>query len=297
MQIKDILNKKKTLSFEIFPPKKELEDLNKVFKTIDCLKELQPDFISVTYGALGNNRSSTIEIANYIQNNSSIVALAHLTGGPSSYQEIEDILVEFKKQNIDNILILRGDAPIDCSVPYLHNFKYASELHKYISQKNIKVCLAGACYPEGHSESSGLLEDLKYIKLKEENGADFFISQMFFDNNYFYRLIKEARKMGIKSPILAGIMPVINSKQITKMTKMCGVTIPLELKNLLERYNDDPQAMREIGINYAAHQIIDLLSNDIDGIHIYTMNNANLAKEIVGRIKHIIDKEIHNAKR
>lgn len=285
MKIDKILASKKTLSFEVFPPKKEQEDMTKLFKTIDKLKELKPDFISVTYGASGSNRKSNALVANYIKNEAHIEALAHLTGGPSTPEDIDNVVAELKKYNIENILALRGDKPIDYEADYCKYFEHATDLMKYLNKYDFT--LAGACYPEGHAECDTLYDDLYHMKEKEELGAKFFITQIFYDNSYYYRLVNEARKVGIKSSIIPGIMPLVNAKNIKKIKSMCGSTIPLEFRNMIEIYKDNPKVLEEIGLNYAVYQIIDLIAKGAPGIHLYIMNNSKIAIEIYKRLENV----------
>ena len=287
MKINEILSKKRTLSFEIFPPKKESTNINSIYETIDELSSLNPDFISVTYGAMGSTTKNTLEKAKYIKNNKNVEALAHLTGINTTPEEIINICNNLKKENIDNIMSLRGDYPIGFTGEPI--FKYASELDKFIIKNfNDDFCLGGGCYPETHLECGNLFEDLQNLKTKQDAGAAFFITQVFFDNNYFYRFVREARNIGITVPILAGIMPITSVKQIRKMSTMCGANVPVSLISMLEKYRDDEEAMREIGIAYATNQIIDLLANGVDGIHIYTMNRPENAKRIVDSIKNVL---------
>lgn len=293
MKIKDILNNKKTLSFEVFPPKKEnQDDITSLLSTIDSLKEFNPDFISVTYGAAGNNTKNTVFIADYIKNKANIEALAHLTGGPSDFETIDKILKELKDANIENIMSLRGDRPKDLNIDYCKHFKHATDLNQYIKQKGYDFCLGNACYPEGHFEADTLYDDLINLKKKQDSGAEFFITQVFYDNNYFYRLLREARKIGITIPIIPGIMPLTTQKQVQNTVKLTGSSVPLTLRAMIERFKDDKEAIREIGINYAVSQILDLLANDVDGIHIYIMNNYKNAYEICSKISNVLKKEM-----
>lgn len=283
MKIDEIIKNKRTLSFEVFPPKKDDEyETKKIFDVIDRLKKLNPDYISVTYGASGSNSKNTALIADYIKNTAKIEALAHITGGPSSPTDIDELVKEFKSKNIENILALRGDKPIDSNIEYCKYFKHATDLMDYL--KNDDFCIAGACYPEGHVESDTLFDDLINMKKKEEAGAKFFVTQVFYDNNYYYRLVNEARKIGIKSPIIPGIMPITSSKNIKKIKSMCGTAIPLEFRHMIEKYVDNNIVMREIGINFSVYQIMDLISNGAPGIHLYVMNNAKLAEDIYNRL-------------
>ena len=285
MKISEILKTKRTLSFEVFPPKKNSESYEKLFKTIESLKKYNPDFISVTYGASGSLSKNTVDIASYVKNKVGIEVLAHITGGPSSKEEIDSLAEDLIKNKIENVLALRGDKPVDYVGDYCTVFKHATDLQEYLKKYDLAV--AGACYPEGHQESETLYADLYYMKKKEELGAQFFITQVFYDNSYYYRLVNEARKMGINSPIIPGIMPLVSSKNINRIKNMCGSTIPLAFRNMIEIYKDNPLLMEEIGINYAVYQIIDLLAMGAPGIHIYIMNNPKVAEKIYARLENV----------
>ncbi|MDE6105079.1 MAG: methylenetetrahydrofolate reductase [Clostridia bacterium] len=287
MRIDEILKKKKTLSFEVFPPKKENgNDTDKLFATVDGLKALNPDFISVTYGASGTNARSAAEIAGYVKS-AGVEPLAHVTGGPSAPSDIDSLAEKLKSFNVDNVLALRGDKPAEYDKEYCKHFKHASDLESYL--KKYGFCMGAACYPEGHAESPTLYDDLENLKKKVECGASFFITQMFFDNAYYYRLVNEAKRAGINIPIIPGIMPLTGVKNFAKIKSMCGSTIPIEFRNMIEVYSASPAAMREAGLNYAAYQISDLIAKGAPGIHIYTMNRADTAAEIVSRLRNIID--------
>lgn len=292
MKIIDIINRKKTMSFEVFPPKKNDEEIKHIYRTIDELKELSPDFISVTYGASGSNSKNTAEIASYIKNSAKIEALAHLTGGPSSPEQIDKIATELKNNNIENVLALRGDRPVDYEAEYCKYFAHATDLMAYLKQYGFS--LAGACYPEGHSECRTLYADLVNMKKKEETGAEFFITQIFYDNSYYYRLLNEARRIGITAPIIPGIMPLTNASNINRIKNMCGSTIPLEFRNMIEAYSDKPAVMEEIGLNYAVYQIIDLVAKGAPGVHLYIMNRAGIAKEIKDRMRRVFNEFFHD---
>ena len=283
MKIDQILNKKRTLSFEVFPPKKEGSEKEALFQTIDKLRTLHPDFISVTYGAGGSNARSAVEIAGYIKS-AGIEPLAHITGGPSTPADIDNVTAELRRLNIENILALRGDKPADYTAEYCKHFSHATDLMAYIKGD---FCIGAACYPEGHAECATLREDLLNLKLKQDSGASFLITQIFYDNSYYYRLVHEAAKAGVTIPIIPGIMPLVNPKNIARIKSMCGSTIPLDFRNMIETYSDDPSVMREIGINYAVYQIIDLIAKGAPGIHLYIMNRADTAAEIYGRLKNV----------
>lgn len=287
MKISDMLKKRKTLSFEIFPPKKDSTDIQSLYETIDKLVDLNPDFISVTYGAMGSTTKNTVLMANYIKNSAHTEALAHLTSISTPKEEIINICQTLRENSVENIMALRGDFPIGFSGKPV--FEHASELNYFIKENfGDYFTLGGGCYPEVHVDCENLFVDLENLKKKQDSGAEFFITQVFFDNNYFYRFIKEARKMGITVPIIAGVMPITSVKQIRRMATMCGTSVPVSLCSMLERFRDNPLAMLEIGISYATNQIIDLLANDVDGIHIYTMNKPEVTKKICQNISEVI---------
>lgn len=295
MKISELLKTKSTISFEVFPPKNKEGDITSIYRTIDELAKLNPDFISVTYGAGGSTKGKTVEIASKIKNDYGIEAVAHLTCISSTKKELLEICQQLKDNNIENILALRGDYPKDPSFDRNHlEFHYAKELNEFITKEfSGDFCLSGACYPEVHIEADCFENDLKALKEKVDAGAEYLVCQIFFDNHYYYRLVKEARKRGINVPILAGIMPITNSKNLLHTAKMCGCSIPYQLSTMIESYYHYPEAMKEIGINYATHQIIDLITNGVDGIHIYTMNKPEIAQAIFDRIPTVL-KELNH---
>ena len=289
MKIIDMLLKKPTLSFEIFPPKNHDGDISSIYKTIDELSALKPDFISVTYGAGGSTTEHTVEIASKIKNQYGIEAVAHLSCIDATSKQLTKILNELKDNNIQNILALRGDYPKDYDPKTApHEFKYASELNTFINKNYPDTfCLSGACYPEVHQEAVSLEADLEALKKKVDSGAQYLITQLFYDNNYYYRLVREARLKGINVPIIAGIMPATNARSLLNIAKLSGGNIPYNLSASLERFRNNPKAMKEVGLNYATNQIIDLITNGVDGIHLYTMNRPEIAKEILMRTNDI----------
>ena len=293
MKISEIIKNKTTISFEIFPPKNKEDDLKSIYQTIDELSKLQPDFISVTYGAGGSTKGKTVEIASTIKNKYHIESLAHLTCLTSSINEVKEICNQLKEANVENILALRGDYPKDGIIMH-KDFRYAKDLEEYIN-KEFKdyFCLAGACYPEGHQEALSLEDDLKALKQKVDAGAKYLITQVFYDNQYYYDLVSKARSIGINVPIIAGIMPITNIKSIKYTTKMCGCTLPSHILELLDYYESHDMSVHEVGIHLAVDQIIDLIAHDVEGIHIYTMNKPEITQAIFERIPSLL-KEINH---
>lgn len=290
MKIKELFKQKQpTISFEVFPPNK-IYTLEKVYEVIDELSLLKPDFMSVTYGAGGSTRRNTVDIASKIKNINNIEALAHLTCIGAT-KEIDEILKDLNKNNIENIMALRGDIPQECENK-IGEFSHANDLIKYIKEYG-DFSIGGAFYPEGHQETNDLL-DLFNLKTKVDSGTDFLISQIFFENEKFYEFKEKLGKLNIKTPLIAGVMPITNGKQIRRITSMCGCSIPEKLKKILDRYEDNPIAMREAGIAYAMEQIIELISDDIAGIHIYTMNRVEASKKIMENIGNILRKRDEN---
>lgn len=290
MFIKDIFsNKKPVISFEVFPPKKEYP-VDTIYKTVEELKDLNPNFISVTYGAGGSNKDRTLEIASIIKNKYGIECLAHLTCISSTKSEIETLLTHFKKHNITNILALRGDMPEnpDFKFPSPLHYEHASDLIKHIKQFK-SFSIGAAAYPEGHTEAESIEKDIMYLKEKVENGTDFLITQLFFNNELFYNFKDKLIAKGINIPISAGIMPVLNKKQIERMTSLCGASLPKKFIRILEKYEHNGEALKEAGIAYATEQIVDLLSWGAEGIHIYTINRAETTKKIINNISIIRD--------
>ncbi|MFR0779479.1 MAG: methylenetetrahydrofolate reductase [NAD(P)H] [Zhenhengia sp.] len=283
MKINTLFNESKPIiSFEIFPPK-QTTSIESIYSTIDALAPLSPDFISVTYGAGGSTQGKTVQIASLLKNQYNITPLAHLTCVGGSKESIDQILDELEREGVHNILALRGDLP-EGSI--LGDFSYASDLIKYIKQRD-SFDVAAACYPEKHIEALTLEEDIKHLQYKVDCGAELLISQLFFDNDAFYKWRENVRSQGIHTPIVAGIMPITSGKQLERMVTLCGASIPASIQNLIKAYNHNAQALKEAGIAYATMQIIDLLASGVDGIHLYTMNQADIAKRIMENIRGI----------
>ena len=272
MKIAELFGKGKTVfSCEVFPPKKT-SPVDSIYKTLDGLKDIRPDFISVTYGAGGSSavNQSTQEIASIIQNQYHITAMAHLTCVACTRGEAAELLAGLKRNGVENVLALRGDRNPD--FPPKTDFLHADELVSFIHRRG-DFGVSGACYPEGHPESPDMIHDIRYLKQKVDAGAQHLVSQLFFDNDDFYRFVERCRIAGINVPIEAGIMPVLNKGSIERMVSMCGASMPRKLTRILARYGDRPQAMREAGMAYAIDQIADLIASGVDGVHLYTMNN------------------------
>ena len=286
MQIASLFREKKTiLSFEVFPPKKT-SSIETIYNTLDDLQNLKPDFISVTYGAGGNaGDTSTCDIASAIKNKYNTPPLAHLTCVNYTKVEIDRILDLLEQNGIENILALRGD--INPDITPRNEFTYASELVAYIKERG-GFHISGACYPEGHIDSVNPVEDIHNLKRKVDAGAEHLISQLFFDNSHFYSFIEKARIAGITVPIEAGIMPVVNKAQIERMVTLCGASLPAKFTKMMQRFEHSPEALRDAGIAYAVDQIVDLIAQGVDGIHLYTMNNSLIAKRIHANIAGLI---------
>lgn len=283
--IKDLFSQKTTLSFEVFPPKKDGE-FEAAFEILTSLGSLHPDFISVTYGAGGSRSKNTLEIASYIQNQLHINALAHMTCVGSKKDDLQQLCHELQANNIHHVLALRGDRPRDMTDEQYEtrDFTYASDMIAYLKQTT-GVQTAGACYPEKHYESFSMESDLRNLLAKQDAGADFFITQLFFDNDYFYRFRDQTERKGITLPICAGVMPITTSKQLGTTVSLSGSSIPKALADIIAAYGDNPEDMRKAGIDYAVRQILDLQQNGANGIHIYTMNKPKTAAEIVNAIR------------
>ena len=284
MHVKEMFKDRMVFSFEVFPPKKT-SSIDVIYNTLDELRDLRPDFISVTFSAGGSsNNALACEIASKIKNNG-VVPMIHLPCINYTREEITDTLTEIKDRGIENILALRGD--INPDIPPKKEFKYASDLIEFIrSQGNFDI--AGACYPECHPDASSLDVDILNLKRKVEAGADHLISQLFFDNSSFYEFLWKARAAGINVPIEAGIMPVVNKNQIERMVTTCGASLPKKFVKIMQKFEHSPEALRDAGIAYAVNQIVDLAASGVDGIHLYTMNNAYVARKISEAVSGII---------
>lgn len=285
MKIRDILGQgRPTVSFEVFPPKTEDK-----YETVEAaareIAGLAPDFMSVTYGAGGGTSRYTVDIAASLNNEYHVPTLAHLTCVSSKKEKVRHVLEELKEKGIENVLALRGDIPE--GGPVAHDYRYASELIAEIKQSG-DFCIGAACYPEGHVESVHKEDDITHLKEKVEAGCDFVTTQMFFDNNILYNYLYRIRERGITVPVVAGIMPVTNAAQIKRICQMSGTYLPSRFKAIVDRFGDNPPAMKQAGIAYAADQIIDLIANGVNGIHIYSMNKPDVAARILDSLSEIL---------
>ncbi len=290
MYIKDIFAQRKpVISFEIFPPKKD-GSIEAIYSTLDGLKDLKPDYISVTYGAGGSTKDRTLEIASLIKHKYGVEALAHLTCITSTKEEIGTMLSQLAENDIHNVLTLRGDLPqeADFEFPNPLHYNYACDLVKEVKNRG-GFSIGAACYPEVHPECDDMQKDLDHLKAKVEAGADFLITQLFFDNELFYDFLDKTKAMGINLPVTVGVMPALNKNQIHRMTSLTGASVPPKLARMMDKYEHSPEALKEAGIAFATEQIIDLLSWGVDGIHLYTMNRPEVTREITMNISTIRD--------
>ena len=277
---------KPTLSFEVFPPK-TTDAFDSVKEATEGIAALKPDFMSVTYGAGGGTSRYTVSVAENIQNKYNVPTLAHLTCVSSTKQQINQMLDALKANNIENILALRGDIPEGYEKNGSWSFDHASQLVQYIRSKG-DFCIGGACYPEGHPESPNQKQDILYLKEKCNAGCDFLTTQMFFDNNILYNFLYKVRDAGITVPVCAGIMPVTNGKQISRICRLSGTLLPCRFKQIVDKFSDNPAAMKQAGIAYATEQIIDLLANGVNHIHVYSMNKPDIAQKIKENLSQIL---------
>lgn len=286
MKLTDIYNSKENvLSFEIFPPKKD-DELKNIEPTLDVLCDLKPDYISVTFGAGGSsNNNKTIALAKKIKEVYHVEPVVHLTCLCYSKKEIDEFAKEIAAEGIENVLALRGDR--NPNLQEKDDFKHASDLIAYLKETT-DFCIAGACYPEDHPDSPNHISEILNLKKKVDAGADILLSQLFFNNENYYSFIEDCRIAGIDCPITPGIMPVINEKQIRRMVDTCGAKLDDKFERILNKFGDRSDALYEAGMIHAMSQVVDLLANDVDGIHLYSMNNPAVAKRICDGVRKVI---------
>ncbi len=287
MEISKILAEKTpSISFEVFPPKQET-NLAEVKAAAGAIAALRPSFMSVTYGAAGSTSKMTVEVAADIKNLHGVSVLPHLTCVASSKEHVANMLKQIRENNIDNIMALRGDMPKDGIV--CHDYEHASDLIRDIRAQDPTICIGGACYPEGHVECTHKSDDIRFLKEKVDAGCNFLTTQMFFDNNIFYNFLYRVKDIGINVPVVPGIMPITTAKQLSRSVQLSGTSVPERFKAIVDRFGDDPVSMRQAGIIYASEQIIDLIANGVNHIHVYSMNKPDVAADILNNLKGIIN--------
>ena len=286
MKISELLKQDKvTLSFEVFPPKTS-SSYESVARATQEIAALRPDFMSVTYGAGGGTSEHTVNIAADLRKKYDVTVLTHLTCVSSTREHVAKMVQKYKENGIENILALRGDIP-EGGAPH-SDYHYAAELVRDIKSQG-DFCIGGACYPEGHVEAANKTEDILHLKEKVEAGCEFLTTQMFFDNNILYNYMFKLLRHDIRVPVIAGIMPVTNAKQIKRIMSLSSSSMPTRFKAIVDRFANNPEAMKQAGIAYATEQIIDLIANDVTHIHIYTMNRPDIAGSIMTNLSKIID--------
>lgn len=289
MKVSDLLKEDKvTISCELFPPKKGSQ-LDNYKAIVGKMAELKPSYISCTYGATGGTSDYTVEIADTI-NSYNIPAIAHLTCASSTKEKVQSVIAELKERKIENILALRGDIPENADFPLPDQYHHAIDLIQEIKAAG-DFCIGGACYPEGHPEAATMDEDLTHLKEKVEAGCEYLTTQMFFDNNIYYRFMYKALQKGIDVPVVPGIMPVTNAAQVKRTISLTGNLVPAKFLSIVDRFGDDPEAMKQAGIAYATEQIIDLIANGVNHIHIYSMNKPDVAGAIMDNLSSIYVRE------
>ena len=286
MKITEILSQgKPTLSFEVFPPKKS-SNYDSVAEATEKIAALHPAFMSVTYGAGGGTSEYTLNIAKNIHDKYGTTVLPHLTCISSTREHVHTMIGKYRDMGFDNIMALRGDIPEGGSP--VHDYQYAAELIREIREADPEICIGGACYPDGHVECAHKDEDILHVKEKVEAGCQFLTTQMFFDNSVYYNYLYRLRERGVTVPVLAGIMPITNPKQVSRSVALSGTTVPNRFRAIVDRFGDDPASMKQAGIIYAAEQIIDLIANDCKYIHVYTMNKPDVAEGILNALSEIV---------
>ena len=289
--IEELKKEVPTLSFEVFPPKTDTAFEN-VRAAVEEIAKLQPSFMSVTYGAGGGTSRYTLDIAKKIRDEYGVPSLAHLTCVSSTKETVAARIQDLKEAGIENIMALRGDLTPELVGADRSNWPYrnAVDLIRELKESGAGFCIGGACYPEVHPESANQKEDIQHLKEKVEAGCDFLTTQMFFDNNLLYNFLYKIREAGITVPVVPGIMPITNAKQVERAVQMSGSFMPQRFKALVDKFGSDPAAMMQAGIAYATDQIIDLYANGVNHIHVYTMNKPEVAAKIQSNLSAILQK-------
>ena len=296
MRIIDILKKEEmSLSFEVFPPKKE-SSFESVKNACAKIGKLNPSFMSVTYGAGGGVSHFTIDLAKELMDNYNVPMLAHLTCVSSSKEMVTQKIEDMKAAGIKNVMALRGDLTpeLEQSDRTKWDYNYAIQLVRQLKETEGNLCIGAACYPEIHPESANQRDDIKYLKEKVDAGVDFLTTQMIFDNNLFFNFMYKLREAGVTVPVLPGIMPITNANQVERAIKLSGSFMPQRFKAIVDKFGSDPDAMKQAGIAYATDQIIDLYANGITNIHVYSMNKPDVAEGIMRNLSDIIGKTFIN---
>jgi methylenetetrahydrofolate reductase (NADPH) len=287
VKIRNRLNPSKPCySFEFFPPKTPEGETN-LWSTLEDLRTLQPDFVSVTYGAGGSTRDRTLQLVTHIKERTGLEAMAHLTCVGHTRDELKSVLDDLAEAKIENVLALRGDPPKGTTKfeAKAGGFRYANELIAFIRENEYPFCVGSACYPEGHVETQSRDEDLLNLKRKVDAGLDFLITQLFFDNAFYFDFVERARRAGINVPIVPGIMPITSYDQLGKFVRLCGATVPMRLQIQLEQVKDEPDAVTALGVAHATVQCMELLQRGVPGIHFYTLNRSPATRMIVGALR------------
>ena len=287
MQITSLLTRgEPVFSFEFFPPKTEAGD-RALVATLAELKSLEPDFVSVTYGAGGSTRDRTVELVSYIRKDLGIEAMAHLTCVGASREELSSVLSRLEAVGVSNVIALRGDPPAgeDAFEPHPQGLSHATELIEFIREERRPLCVAAACYPEKHIEAVSLDADLEHLREKVAAGADFLITQLFFDNQLYFDFVERVRALGILVPIVAGIMPITNLSQIERFTQRCGATIPAALHAILEPHREDAEKVEDLSVEYAIEQCRELIDRGVPGVHFYTLNRSRATRRILSALR------------
>ena len=284
MKIRDILQQKRTVSCEFFPPREE-DGIPAVFRAIDRISAFNPDFISVTYGAGGSTRDFTERITMQVKQEADLEVMAHLTCVAQTREEVHSVLDRLDQAGVENVIALRGDPPRgqENFVATEGGFGHATELIDHI-RANFDFGLAAACYPEGHTESPDLDSDIRFAREKVDRGADFLITQLFYDNKYFFEFMERAHRAGINVPVIPGILPILNTAQIRRFTSLCGATIPQELDDKLDRFAEDDNSVRDLGVEYASRQVEELWENGVPGVHFYVLNRSYSVSRILSNL-------------
>ena len=287
-----------SVSFEVFPPKRraaptageadaEREAMRRTKAVVAEIAALRPAFISVTYGAAGGSTgANTCEVASYVQNDCGVTALAHMTCIASDAAKVADEAARLRAANVENVLCLRGDCPPDTEFPGSPSFRHAADLVRALAGEGF--CLGGACYPEGHPECAHLADDIRHVKEKVDAGLDFLTTQMFFDNNVIFHYLARLRSAGVTVPVVAGVMPVTNGRQIKRICDLSGTYLPPRFRAIVDRFGDDPVAMMDAGVAYATEQVVDLFANGVAHVHVYTMNKPDVAVRIMRNLHGIV---------